>query len=133
MSTWSVWDLRETTADAVIEASDKEEAALSYVKSHPSNHSERSIAVRDFAGDDSISVLQIEGALVIKASVDEIRRRRQVLEQAVETCKQDLENAEDALEQFQTTCPHEQEHFRSEYDFVAHWCDDCGRHWSTRR
>jgi hypothetical protein len=44
-----------------------------------------------------------------------------------------LRRAKKDLEILQESCPHPDEQSRLEYDFTAHWCNICGKHWSTRR
>ena len=58
----------------------------------------------------------------ISQKLDEIRGHEIILGQA----KKELEG-------LQEKCSHPNKESQSEYDFTAHWCNDCGKEWSTRR
>ena len=62
-----------------------------------------------------------------------IRASRQRMEMTIKGHELRLKRAKKDLENLQEDCPHPNEKNRSEYDFTAHWCNDCGKSWSTRR
>jgi hypothetical protein len=43
-----------------------------------------------------------------------------------------LNAANDALAELQAQCPHISKHSQPEYDFIAYWCNDCGKRWQGR-
>jgi len=69
----------------------------------------------------------------VQATQNNVIELRKKIESRKKGVQAQLTVVENELIELQKRCQHPNLKSKSEYDFTAYWCDDCGKNWSGRR